>query len=319
MIFKTLSNKKVSNLCLGTWSLGRNNKRFQSYGILKQKPEDILRSAYQKNINFFDTANVYGNSEEIIGKVFEKIRRNIFIATKVGCISFDKKLNFSRKIVKKQIQVTKKNLRTDYIDLVQLYGPPKNINYLNDCLLLLKSLKKKKIIRYIGVSLKNPSDYLYFRKFFKFDAVQFNFNILDHRILQNKIMKFIIKDKILFLPRTILNFGIFTEDFINGKQKLHKYDHRKNWSKDQTDKWIYYAKKIRNKLKIRIEEVCYRFIRNFNFNYVIFGATNKKHINQAIKYFFKNKLKKKEIRIIDKIYNEFSKKEIIKPYYKMKF
>ena len=78
MIFKTLSKKKVSNLCLGTWSLGKNDKKFNSYGILKEKPESILRYAYKKKINFFDTANVYGNSEKLLGKVFKKKKKKNF-------------------------------------------------------------------------------------------------------------------------------------------------------------------------------------------------------------------------------------------------
>ena len=318
MIFKTLSKKKVSNLCLGTWSLGKNDKKFNSYGILKEKSESILRYAYKKKINFFDTANVYGNSEKLLGKVFKKKRKNIFIASKVGCISFNKKLNFSSMVIEKQIQEIKKNIGTDYIDLVQLYGPPKKIAEIKDCLLLLENLKKKKIIRYIGISLRNPADYLYFRKFFKFDAIQFNFNILDHRILEKKIIKFILKDQIFTLPRTILNFGIFTEDFINKKQKLHKYDHRKKWDINQINKWIYFSKKIKASLKIKIEEICYRFCKNFYFQNIIFGATEKNHIDQAITSFSKKRLKNNQIKIIKKVYAEFKKNKILKPRYQMK-
>jgi Predicted oxidoreductases (related to aryl-alcohol dehydrogenases) len=213
MPLKTLSRKKVSRLCLGTWSLGKNSKNFSSYGPIDEKRENILNYAYKNKINFFDTANVYGDAEKLLGKVFKKQRKDLFIATKVGCISFNEELNFSKKFISKQIKKTLENLETDYLDLVQLYGPPTKIKEIKECIGFLKKLKKKKIVRNIGISLRNPNDYVYFRKFFKVDFIQCNLNILDQRILDKKIWKYIKRDNVIFMPRTVLNFGFFTENF----------------------------------------------------------------------------------------------------------
>ena len=61
-----------------------------------------------------------------MGKFIRNKREDTFIATKVGCVSFHKKLNFSKKNIIKQISTSLKNLNSDYIDLVQLYGPSIN-------------------------------------------------------------------------------------------------------------------------------------------------------------------------------------------------
>jgi len=318
MSLTTLNKKKVSNLCLGTWAIGGNNNKSKAYGPLKEKPENIIKYSFKKKINFFDTANVYGNSEKILGKVFYKKRDSVFIASKVGCISFDKQLDFSKIFIKKQIKKILSNLQTDYIDLIQLYGPPKKISEIKDCLNFLTQLKKKKIIRYLGISLKNPSDYLYFRKFYKFDVIQFNFNILDHRVLEKKLWKKIKNDNIFVLPRTILNFGIFTEKFINSKLNFFKNDHRSKWDKQQINRWFNYSKKIKILIKKDIEEICYRFCKNFYFKNIIIGAKEKKHIDQSLKIFKQPKLNNEELKIIMKIYNQYCKSLIIKPKYKMK-
>ena len=174
------------------------------------------------------------------------------------------------------------------------------------------------MIRYLGISLKNPSDYLYFRKFYKFDVIQFNFNILDHRILEKKLWETIKKDNIIVLPRTILNFGIFTEKFINSKLNLSKNDHRSKWNKQQINRWVNYSKKIKILIKKDIEEICYRFCKNFYFKNIIIGGKEKIHIDQSLKSFKKSKLNYQELQIIFKIYNEYCKSLIIKPNYKMK-
>jgi aryl-alcohol dehydrogenase-like predicted oxidoreductase len=318
MLLKTLNKKNVSSLCLGTWALGGNSKNLKAYGNLKEKPENILKYSFKKKINFFDTANVYGNSEKLIGNVFNKKRNSIFIASKVGCISFNKKLDFSKISIEKQIKKILNNLQTDYIDLIQLYGPPKKISIIKNCLDLLSYLRKKKIIRYVGISLKSPSDYLYFRKFYKFDVIQFNFNILDHRVLEKKLWQSIKKDNVVVLPRTILNFGIFTEKFINSKLKFSKKDHRNKWNKRQVNRWVVYSKKIRLLLKKDIEDICYRFCKNFGFKNIIIGATEKKHVDQSLKSFGKSKLKNKELKVILKLYDKYCKSIIIKPDYRMK-
>lgn len=320
MKYFTLGKHKLSKFCLGTWSLGGDKKNNFSYGNVRAlKAEKILKYAYKNGINFFDTANVYGDAEIRLGKCFSKIRKKIFIANKVGCTSFEKKIDLSVKNVNKQISNSLKNLKTNYLDLVQLYNPNTSDKNLRACLNFLNEKKETGVIRYIGVSLREPKDYLLLRKLYKFDTVQCNFNILDHRVLDGNILKLIKKDRSKLLARTVLNFGIFTEEFISKKKIIfNKNDHRHKWNLKQIKLWKKYANQIKHLSKRKIENTCYKFCNSFSVSSIIIGATHKEHISTAI--ILKNfiKLKNKEILKIKKIYKNFSKNYFTKPKFKIK-
>ena len=85
------TNTTVSAISLGTWAFGGENKiGKKSVGWANQSDRDsrsVLIKAWEKNINHWDTADVYGegHSERIIGSMWEDIpRKSIFLATKVG-------------------------------------------------------------------------------------------------------------------------------------------------------------------------------------------------------------------------------------------
>ena len=157
------------------------------------------------------------------------------------------------------------------------------------------------------------------RKLYKFDVVQCNFNILDHRILEKKIFKFLLDDGVKILGRTILNFGIFSESFLKKKNlNFNKSDHRYYWNKNQIKLWINYAKEIKSISDRPIENTCYRFCNSFKINSLIFVATSVEHINDATNSKNYTKLSIKEINSINKIYKDYSKNMIDKPIIGMK-
>ena len=319
MKLKTQNNKLISKICLGTWALGGLKKNNISYGNLGfKKSQEILDFAFKNKINFFDTANVYGDAELRLGKFIKDKREDAFIATKVGCDSFHKKLNFSKKNIIKQIDCSLKNLNSDYIDLVQLYGPSVEDKKIFHAYEILNKLKNDKKIKHIGISLRKPTDYLFFRKFMKVDFVQCNFNMLDHRLLNDNLLKLINKDRTNIYTRTVLNFGIFTEKFLSSKPSFSKKDHRSKWNPEQIINWKDSAVDIKKSLNDKIENLAYRYCKSFNISGLIIGATNTDHVKIAINSITKRKLTNKEIFTIEKIYEIFEKKLLIKPNYKMK-
>ena len=76
----------------------------------------ILRAAYEGGITFFDTANAYTDSEHKIGLALSDVRENIVIATKSGA--------WSREGVLAHVENSLKELKTDYVDLLQLHNVP---------------------------------------------------------------------------------------------------------------------------------------------------------------------------------------------------
>ncbi len=75
----------------------------------------LLRRAFDAGINFFDTARAYSDSEEKIGLALADVRQQIVIASKSGATTKSGLLE--------QLETSLRNLRTDYIDILQLHNP----------------------------------------------------------------------------------------------------------------------------------------------------------------------------------------------------
>ena len=78
MQYTTLGNSgiKVSRLCLGCMSFGDPASKMHAWTLNPAESEEVIRTALDLGINFFDTANTYsaGTSEEYLGAAIRKIR-----------------------------------------------------------------------------------------------------------------------------------------------------------------------------------------------------------------------------------------------------
>ena len=86
MIHKPLGNSSllVSKIGLGLSQLNENRNK-KKYGYISEKEiQKILRYAISNNINFFDTADNYGNTERLLGKLPKHLKNQSVISTKVG-------------------------------------------------------------------------------------------------------------------------------------------------------------------------------------------------------------------------------------------
>lgn len=239
----SLKKEKISLLGFGTWGLGSD-----AYGKITEKQSlSLIKYSIKKGINFLDTSNIYGRglSEKRIGLFLQKnknLRQKIFIATKCGTKNHSPSTwvmpqNFNVNYLKNSIKESLNRLNTSYIDLIQLHSPPPKI--LNNkfkmkkILELFLKLKKKGLIKYIGVSVKSPGDALNILKKYKsFSFIQLNFNLIDQRAWDSGILDLAYKKKIFIISRTPFAFGYLAENV-----KLKKNDHRKKWSKKQKSLW----------------------------------------------------------------------------------
>jgi aryl-alcohol dehydrogenase-like predicted oxidoreductase len=78
-----------------------------------------IHRAYQLGVNFFDTAEGYGDAEKFLGDTVKSFRNKIHIATKVG-VKEGFKPNLSQEYVQTACENSLKALQTDYIDLYQI-------------------------------------------------------------------------------------------------------------------------------------------------------------------------------------------------------
>jgi aryl-alcohol dehydrogenase-like predicted oxidoreductase len=172
---------KVSELCLGAMTFGRESSEEVSY--------QMLDCFVEEGGNFIDTANVYshGVSEEILGRwLKDKGRDDFIIATKVrfSMGSGPNDLGLSRKHILSAIEASLRRLNTDYIDLYQVHmwdpGTP-----LEETLEALNQLVSAGKVRYLGASnyagyqLQKAVDLSRARGWEPFSCLQPLYNLLD--------------------------------------------------------------------------------------------------------------------------------------------
>ena len=114
--------------------------------ISLEAAKKLLRKAYDNGINYFDTANMYTDSEEKIGAALHDVRQNIIISTKSGGTDY--------KTVTEHIELSLKRLQTDYIDLFQFHNPAVMPSPEDEKGAYAAALdaKKKGYIRHIGIT-----------------------------------------------------------------------------------------------------------------------------------------------------------------------
>lgn len=109
---------KEGQVRLGKTEIVVNKNGFGALPIQRISDEaavHLLRKAYEGGIRFFDTARAYSDSEHKVGLAFEKIRENLYIATKSGASTGEE--------MKKDLEKSLASLKTDYIDIYQFHNP----------------------------------------------------------------------------------------------------------------------------------------------------------------------------------------------------
>jgi aryl-alcohol dehydrogenase-like predicted oxidoreductase len=116
---------------------------------------EMVSTALDAGINFFDTANVYGNgiSEQMLGKALNNRRENAVISTKL-CFSSSQDINAignSRLSIMREVEGSLQRLGTDYIDLYQVHGFDPTTP-LEETLRAMDDCVRQGKVRYIGLS-----------------------------------------------------------------------------------------------------------------------------------------------------------------------
>jgi aryl-alcohol dehydrogenase-like predicted oxidoreductase len=113
------SNIEVSEISLGSWLT-------YGIGVEREHTEACTRAAFDAGINFFDTANVYGQgaAESVWGEVLKDFERDSYVlATKVFFPMSETDSGLSSEQIHKQIDASLERLQTDYVDLYQCHRP----------------------------------------------------------------------------------------------------------------------------------------------------------------------------------------------------
>ena len=213
------TNTTVSAISLGTWAFGGENKiGKKSVGWANQSDRDsrsVLIKAWEKNINHWDTADVYGegHSERIIGSMWEDIPRNsIFLATKVGWDMGPFSHWYHPKHMKNKIEESLTNLKTDYIDLLYLHhcNFGKQDEYFDDAVEVLKSFQSRGKIRFIGLSDWSNERIVKYLDACNPDVIQPYRNIMDNTYEESGLKNIVNKNNLGVCFFSPLKHGLLT-------------------------------------------------------------------------------------------------------------
>ena len=151
----------LSEIGFGVWTVATD-----WWGKISDEGKaSLLENALEIGVNFFDTADTYGEGfgEEILAKVLGHRRKEMIIATKFGYDFYDKSIprvghqervqRFDREFVTYACEQSLRRLQTDYIDLYQIHNPKMTALERDDLFETLEQLQFDGKIRYFGSAL----------------------------------------------------------------------------------------------------------------------------------------------------------------------
>lgn len=170
---------KVSEISFGAWAIGAE------WGDVRDEDSiAALNTAIDQGVNFFDTADVYGDghSEKLLAQLKRDRKEEIIIATKAGRRLPEQTVaGYSRENLTAFIERSLKNLETDCLDLVQLHCPPQEAYYHPEIFGILDDLTTQGKIRHYGVSVEKVEEAIKALEYENVKTVQIIFNIFRQR------------------------------------------------------------------------------------------------------------------------------------------
>jgi aryl-alcohol dehydrogenase-like predicted oxidoreductase len=170
---------KVSTISFGAWAIGG------TWGSVDDKDSlSALHRAHDLGVNFFDTADVYGDgrSERLIAKLRKDRREKFHVATKAGRrLDPHNAAGYNRQNLTSFVERSLKNLEVDSLDLLQLHCPPTEVYYMPEVFGVLDDLVKAGKLRYYGVSVEKVEEALKAIEYPNVQTVQIIFNIFRQR------------------------------------------------------------------------------------------------------------------------------------------
>lgn len=224
MIYRKLGRTgwRVSTVSFGAWAIGSAWGHVDSGESLR-----TLHKAVDRGVNFFDTADVYGDghSERLLAQLKRERDEEIIVATKAGR-RLDPHIadGYNAENLSQFIERSLKNLAVEALDLLQLHCPPTEVYYRPEVFAALDDFVKQGKVRYYGVSVEHVEEALKAIEFPNVQSVQIIFNIFRQRpadLLFNEAER----RQVGILARLPLSSGMLTGK-LNTKSEFAPDDHR---------------------------------------------------------------------------------------------
>ena len=304
------SDLKVSKICLGCMSFGQVTEK-RPWVLNQEETDAMIKRALELGINFFDTANTYGegSSETFIGNSFKKLaknRKDIVVATKV----YNNEGKLSKEAILREIDGSLKRLQLDYVDLYIIhrwdYEHP-----IEETMETLNELVKCGKVRYLGCSALFPYQLLkanmIARKngWAEFISIQNHYNLI-YREEEREMMQLLEEEKIVMTPYSPLAAGrvcrLYTDEktkrSANDPGNVKKYEH----AKDVDIPVIKRIKEVADKMKVTMAQVSLAWILSKPLVVSpVIGCTKISQLEELCAV-FKIKLSPEDIKYLEELY-----------------
>jgi aryl-alcohol dehydrogenase-like predicted oxidoreductase len=214
---------KVSAIGFGAWGIGGD-----VWGPTDDKTSlATLHRAIDLGVNFFDTADVYGDghSEQLIAEVRKARSEQIIVATKAG-----RRLvphiasGYNRQNLTSFVERSLRNLQMETLDLLQLHSPPSEVYTMPEVFGILDDLVQQGKVRFYGVSVERVDEALKAITYPNVQSVQIIFNMFRLKPSE-QFFKAAREQQIGILARVPLASGMLTGKFTSSTQ-FDPNDHR---------------------------------------------------------------------------------------------
>ncbi|MEU0879057.1 aldo/keto reductase [Lentzea sp. NPDC005914] len=151
-------NRQVGVVGLGCWQLGADWGEVDESEALA-----LLHAAADTGVDFFDTADVYGDgrSESLVGRFLKERQDDVFVATKMGRrLPAQTTEGYSRENFLAWNDRSRRNLGVDTLDLVQLHCPPTPVYSRDEVFDTLDEMVEQQRIAAYGVSVEKVEEAL---------------------------------------------------------------------------------------------------------------------------------------------------------------
>lgn len=153
---------EVTQLGYGAMEV-RGSRIWGGRPVTEEQADTILNAVLDAGINFIDTSNDYGRSEEFIGKYLSTRRSEYILATKCGCTVVHKDENtddtphvWTKENLFRGLNESLARMKTDYVDVMQLHNPTVEQVEQGDLVAVLQEMKQQGKVRWIGCSSTLP-------------------------------------------------------------------------------------------------------------------------------------------------------------------
>jgi aryl-alcohol dehydrogenase-like predicted oxidoreductase len=227
---------EISEVSFGAWAIGGTWGHVDDSESMK-----ALHRALDLGVNFFDTADVYGDgrSEKLLARLRKERHEPFYVATKAGRrVEHHTADGYTKPKLAAFVERSAKNLGVEALDLLQLHCPPTDVYYRPEVFGALDELVREGKLRHYGVSVERVEEALKAIEYPRVQSVQIVFNLFRQRPT-DLFFERAKQKRVGILARLPLSSGMLTGKMTR-ETTFEKDDHRlfnrngEGWDRGET-------------------------------------------------------------------------------------